>query len=160
MKHANFREAFKLVACVLLCQLAGVLGSIFTLQSIPAWYASLNKPFFTPPGWVFGPVWVTLYAIMGVSLYLAWKENRKKGASRAYAFFGVQLALNALWSVAFFGLRSPLYGLATIILLLAVLALTIREFHRISRTAGLLLVPYLAWCCFAALLNLAVFLMN
>jgi len=144
---------------VLVCLMAGAIGSVFTFQSIPTWYATLNKPSFSPPNWVFGPVWTALYIMMGVAAYLVYRE-KNKGAKTALVFFGVQLALNVLWSFLFFGLQSPLYGVVCIILLWLAIAATIAKFYKISKTAGLILVPYLLWVSFASVLNFYVWMLN
>lgn len=152
------------VAFVAACELVGIAGSAFTVPAIPAWYASLSKPPFTPPGWLFAPAWTILYALMGVSAYLVWSGRRKKSArpwaKAALAAFAVQLALNLLWSAAFFGARSPAYGMAVIVPLAAAILCCIALFRRVSRAASHLMVPYLLWVVFAAALNLAVLLMN
>jgi tryptophan-rich sensory protein len=148
------------VAFVTVCLLAGAIGSIFTFPSITGWYAGLNKPFFSPPNWVFGPVWTILYVLMGVAAYLVFMEGKTHETKSAMAAFAVQLILNVLWSVLFFGMHSPLLGLLCIAALWVSIAITIREFMKVSRTAGLLLIPYIAWVSFAALLNAAVFLLN
>ena len=151
----------KLIASILICQLAGLIGSIFTFESIPTWYASLEKPFFTPPGWLFGPVWITLYTLMGISLYLVWQKGfRKRGNKIALYVFAAQLALNAMWSVAFFGLRSTFYGLVTIVPLWIAIAATIILFYKISKKAGWLLVPYILWVSIATALNFYIWQLN
>jgi translocator protein len=150
-----------LAASVIICNLAGAIGAIFTFDAIPAWYAALNKPFFSPPNWVFGPVWTALYILMGISAYLVWQKGwQKKPFRSALALFGLQLFLNTLWSILFFGLRSPLMGLVGILPLWLSIALCIRVFCPIDRKAAYLLLPYLAWVSFATLLNLAVWLLN
>jgi benzodiazapine receptor len=154
-------DILELVGFVVLAELAGALGSIFTFPSIATWYVFLNKPIFTPPGWVFGPVWVALYLLMGVAAYLTYKEGfNKKEVRSALSVFACQLCLNAAWSIVFFGLHSIAGGLAFIILLWLAIALNLILFYRISRTAGLLMVPYLAWVTFASVLNLSVLLLN
>jgi translocator protein len=156
-----FGDAVLLAACVLLCELAGVIGSAFTISSIPTWYAGLSKPSFSPPNWVFAPVWITLYAMMGVSLYLVWRKGMgQKNAKDAAVAFLAQLILNTSWSIAFFGLKSPTAGLLVIIPLWSAISLTIIRFRRISWTAAALLVPYLLWVSFATLLNLSIILLN
>ena len=110
------KNIFKLIISILLCQLVGIIGSFFTATSVSTWYTALNKPSFNPPNWIFSPVWITLYLLMGISLYIAWsKKSRYK--KTAIVFFGVQLALNLLWSVIFFGLQAPLYAVIEITLL-------------------------------------------
>lgn len=153
------KEIAMLTGFVVLCLLAGAIGSVFTVQSIPAWYATLNKPSFSPPNWVFGPVWTTLYIMMGLAAYLVYTKKNKE-TKTALVVFGVQLALNVMWSVLFFGLQSPLYGLICIIALWLAIAATIVKFYKISKTAGLLLVPYLLWVSFASVLNFYVWMLN
>jgi len=150
-----------LIAFILLSELAGIIGSVFTFEAIPTWYATLNKPFFSPPSWVFGPVWTALYLLMGIAAYLVWERGiGNKTVKSALGLFGIQLALNTLWSIAFFGFRSPLAGVVIIILLWVAIAATIKAFWGISRTAGYLMLPYIAWVSFAAVLNAAVALLN
>ncbi|MFA6049133.1 MAG: TspO/MBR family protein [Candidatus Micrarchaeia archaeon] len=151
----------KLAASVIACELAGVAGSVFTVQSIPTWYAALQKPAFSPPNWVFAPVWTTLYLLMGIALYLVWENGlQKKEVRVAVCVFGLQLFLNALWSFLFFGLRSPGLAFVEIILLWLSIAATTALFYRISKTAGLLLTPYVVWATFAAALNYYVWMLN
>jgi benzodiazapine receptor len=151
----------RLIACVILCELVGSIGSLFTTPAIPTWYASLKKPILTPPSWVFAPVWFALYFLMGLSLYIVWAKGLQKPNVRlAIATFGAQLILNLFWSVAFFGARSVLFGLATILCLLAALVATVLIFGRTSRTAQILLLPYLAWVAFATILNFEIALLN
>lgn len=154
-------ETGRLIASLLLCQLAGVIGSFFTRPSVPTWYAGLIKPSFTPPNGVFAPVWITLFLMMGVSLFLVWRRGvSDPGVKKALALFLAQLVLNVSWSVAFFGLHSIPAGLVIIILLWAVIASTMVSFIRITRAAGILLAPYLFWVSFAAVLNLALYNLN
>lgn len=145
----------KLVLLVLLCESAGVIGSFFTFQSVSTWYPTLTKPFFNPPAFIFGPVWTTLYVLMGVSLYLVWGKKKTK-----LKWFWKQLFLNALWSIAFFGLKSPILGLLVILLLEVSIILTIKSFSRVNKTAAYLLYPYLFWVSFATLLNLSIVALN
>ncbi|MCX8190002.1 MAG: tryptophan-rich sensory protein [Candidatus Diapherotrites archaeon] len=151
----------RLFGCIFLCQLAGLFGSIFTYPQIAGWYAYLEKPSFTPPNWVFGPAWSTLYTLMGISLYLVLESNTKKEKLKlALYVFAVQLFLNILWSLLFFGLESPFLGLICIILMWLSIVLTINVFSRISFKAAMLLLPYLAWVTFAMILNYYVWIMN
>ena len=159
--YMELKEWAELLGAIVLCQLAGVIGSVFTLSSIPTWYATLNKPFFTPPNWVFGPVWITLYTLMGVSLFLVWKKGTKSRQNRiALGLFGVQLVLNALWSVIFFGMQSIIGGLIVIIALWFVLITTSVRFYKIDTRAGHLLVPYLLWLSLATALNAFLLILN
>ena len=153
-------EILRLLASILVCQLTGFISSLFASPSIPTWYADLQKPSFAPPNWVFAPVWVSLYILMGVALYLVWRRAGEARVRPAVAAFIVQLALNALWSPAFFGLQSPLAGLIVIVpLWLAILA-TILSFHKVSKGAALLLVPYMLWVGFAVVLNFDFLVLN
>ncbi|MDD2823424.1 MAG: tryptophan-rich sensory protein [Candidatus Daviesbacteria bacterium] len=153
-------KVFKFVASILLCEGAGILGSFFTIQSIPTWYATLNKPPFSPPNFIFGPVWTILYFLMGVSLYLVWESNTAKNKKMGIKLFLAQLGVNSFWSIIFFGYRSPIGGLVTIILMWFLILKTIQNFQQINKTAALLLYPYLAWVTFATILNLSIVLLN
>ena len=151
----------KLAAAIIISELAGIVGSVFTVPAIPVWYAALAKPALNPPSWVFGPVWTTLFALMGIAAFLVWKKGLARRDVRiALGIFIGQLLLNALWSFIFFGLHSPGGALIEIIFLwLAILAALI-AFARISRPAAWLLLPYLLWVTFAAYLNIAIFMLN
>jgi tryptophan-rich sensory protein len=151
----------KLLASILLCQLAGVLGSVFTASSLDNWYILLEKPSFNPPSWVFFPVWTTLYTLMGISLYLVWEKGlQKPEVKKGILIFGIQLGLNSLWSFLFFGLKSPYYAFIEIILLWFAIFLTILQFRKISKTASYLLLPYIVWVSFAAVLNYYIWILN
>ena len=155
-----------LVGWIAVCELAGIIGSVFTVSAIPAWYAALIKPDVWPPDGVFGPVWITLYALMGIAAYLVWSiyiksdGRAKKRAKQALTIFGVQLFLNATWSIVFFGLQNPGWAFVNIVALWLAIIWTIRVFFRISETAGYLLVPYLLWVSFASYLNYAIWVLN
>ncbi len=154
-------QSIKLLASLVLCLLAGFVGSIFTTPKIDGWYAGIHKPSFTPPGWLFGPVWTFLYVLMGIALYLVWRKGlAAKGVKIAIAVFLVQLALNALWSFAFFGAESPLAGLVVVVALWAMIAASIAAFAPVSRTAAALLVPYILWVSFATILNASIYFLN
>jgi benzodiazapine receptor len=146
---------------ILVSQTAGILGAFFTTSAIPTWYTTLNKPFFNPPNWIFGPVWTVLYLLMGISAYLVWKEGFGKTKVKAAlnAFF-VQLILNSLWSIIFFGLKNPLLAFLEIIVLWYLILKTYLAFNKLSKTAGYLLLPYLAWVSFASILNLSIVILN
>ncbi|MBN2202722.1 MAG: tryptophan-rich sensory protein [Candidatus Aenigmarchaeota archaeon] len=146
----------KLFMFIFLCQMAGIIGSVFTTSSITTWYATLEKPWFTPPNFVFGPVWITLYTLMGISLYLVWDKKDKLSIS----FFSAQLLINTLWSILFFGLKSPLYGLISIIPMWILILLTIVKFYMIDKRAGVILIPYIVWVTIATLLNYFVWVLN
>ena len=136
----------------------GALGSVFTKPSIPTWYAALNRPGFAPPNWLFAPVWTTLYILMAVAAWRAWKATGLK--SSALIAYAIQLVLNVAWSAIFFGLHRIDLALVEIaVLWLAILA-TIILFWRADRIAGLLMLPYLAWTGFAGFLNYAFWSLN
>ncbi|MFC2050307.1 TspO/MBR family protein [Chloroflexota bacterium] len=155
------RDIWKLVVSIVACLAAGAIGSIFTRQAIPTWYATLEKPVFNPPNWVFMPVWTLLYIMMGVAAFLVWRKGLEDKQVRiALVVFLVQLVLNALWSVAFFGLESPVYGLIVIVALWVAILVTVLKFYRISVAASVLMWPYLLWVTFAAILNSSIWLLN
>ncbi len=149
----------RLILSIITANMAGLLGSVFTAQNIPVWYASIQKPALTPPNWIFAPVWTALFIMMGVSLYLVWEKGLEKNRL-AVSVFGVQLGLNTLWSFLFFGLNNPFYAFIEIIILWLAIAATIFLFRRISRKAAWLLVPYIIWVSFAAFLNYSVWILN
>jgi len=151
----------KLVASVGLCFVVAFAGSVVTLPSIPAWYAQLNKPVFSPPNWIFGPVWTILFFLMGMSLYLVWNKSlRNKNTSKAIGIFLVQLFFNFLWSIAFFGFHLPLLAFIVIIALWISIFMTIKYFYKISRTSAYLLIPYILWVSFALILNFFIATLN
>lgn len=149
----------QLILSIGICLGAGILGSFFTISAIPTWYVTLNKPFFSPPNFVFGPVWTTLYILMGISLYLVW-TSKGKFKKKAINLFLLQLGLNALWSIMFFGMKNPTLALVDIIALWITIFLTIKAFQPISKLAANLLVPYILWVSFASLLNLMIVILN
>ena len=151
-------KAIKLIISILLSLSAGAIGSIFTSSSIPTWYSTLNKPVFNPPNYLFGPVWTVLYILMGISLYLIW-TNKKKNKT-ALTIFGIQLFLNTLWSIIFFGLKNIPAAFIEIILLWAAILYTITVFYKINKNAAYILIPYLAWVSFAAILNFYLLILN
>jgi len=155
------KDIWKLVVSLVACLAAGAIGSIFTRSAIPTWYAELEKPLFTPPSWLFGPVWTLLYIMMGVAAFLVWRRGLKNRNIRvALIVFLLQLVLNALWSVVFFGLESPFFGLVVILILWIAILATVVFFFRISKVASVLMWPYLLWVSFAAVLNASIWLLN
>jgi tryptophan-rich sensory protein len=151
----------KFVVSLGICLLAGGLGTIFTVSSIPTWYAALNKPVFSPPNYLFAPVWTILYILMGISLYLVWKKGIKTKKSREAIYtFGVQLFLNAIWSPVFFGYKNIFLALIVIVLMLVFIIKTIVLFAKIDKKAAYLLYPYAAWVSFATILNFSVWILN
>ena len=147
-----------LLAFLLVTLAVGALGSVVTTPAIPGWYAGLNHPAIAPPNWVFAPVWTTLYVMMAVAAWRAWKVAGTR--SVAINLYGIQLALNLLWSMFFFGLHRMDWAFAEIILLILSIAATTIFFWRACRIAGLLMLPYLAWTIFAANLNWAFLQLN
>lgn len=146
---------------VLICEAVGVLAGWATQTSVGTWYPTLTKPTFAPPDWVFAPVWVVLYALMGIAAFLVWKRSTEDRASQAaLVLFGIQLLLNGSWSFAFFGARSPILGLIVILVLWGVLVWTVDRFFRVRRVAGWLLVPYLLWLTYAVALNVGIWVLN
>ena len=155
------RNIFKLIVSVGAPLVAGAIGSVFTASSMDTWYANLAKPALNPPGWVFGPVWTTLFVLMGIAMFLVWKKLESNRHTKvALTLFGVQLILNILWSVLFFGLRSPGSAFVEIIFLWVAILATIIAFAKVSRPAGWLLVPYILWVSFATYLNYSIYILN
>jgi benzodiazapine receptor len=154
-------DIWKLVVSIIACLAAGAIGSIFTRQAIPTWYATLEKPAFNPPNWLFAPVWTLLYIMMGIAAFLVWRKGLENRQVRiALIVFLAQLILNALWSVVFFGLESPLFGVVVIAALWVAILFTVLKFYRISLAASVLMWPYLLWVTFAAVLNSSIWLLN
>lgn len=181
MKHNNL---FKLLISIIICQLAGIVGSIFTIKEIKDWYIYLNKPSFNPPNWIFGPVWTILYVLMGISLYLVWKNGfavknniktlGKKPWNRysekfwfgswqkinIISIFCLQLLLNTLWSIIFFGMNQPGIAFFELLMLWVSILYMMINFYRVSKISSLLLIPYLLWVSFAGFLNLFIWILN
>lgn len=152
---------FKFLISIILCEAFGNLGSFFTFPKLGTWYTQILKPDFNPPNFIFGPVWTTLFLLMGIALYLLWEKGfNTKESKIAGIFFFIQFILNILWSFLFFGLESPLYGFIDIILLLIFIAITILLFHKISKKASYLLIPYFLWVGFATILNYGILFLN
>jgi benzodiazapine receptor len=157
----NGSNLLRLVASLAVVFVAGGIGSLATTKAIPTWYAGLTKPSFNPPNWLFGPAWTLLYLLMAVAAFLVWKQGLgAPGVKLALGVFVFQLVMNSLWSVFFFGMRSPLAGLVDIIVLWFAIVVTIFLFFRVSAPAGILLLPYIGWVSFAAVLNAAILALN
>jgi len=152
----------KILTVVVTCLAIGYLSGTVTRESILTWYPSLIKPSFNPPNWVFAPVWSTLYAMMGVAAGLVWDriDYEREIVKKALVFFAIQLALNALWSYLFFGLHNPMLAGIEIIILWLMIFETYSQFVKINKIAGYLLLPYLAWVSFAAVLNGSIWWLN
>ncbi len=154
-------DIIKLIVSISICQIAGIMGSIFTSPSIPGWYDYLQKPLFNPPNWIFAPVWILLFTLMGISLYLILKENLNDNTVKiGIAIFSFQLILNIGWSFLFFSLQNILYALFEIIILWFAILLTISQFWKINKKSSYLLIPYLLWVTFAAILNFTIWRLN
>jgi len=153
-------QILALALFVAVCYGAAFLGQLATTPNIPTWYANLAKPAFNPPNAVFPVVWGILYTVMAVAAWLVWRTPSSAARRTGLVVFGVQLTLNVAWSWAFFGAHSPLGGLIVIIPLIAAIAWTIAAFRRTSRLAAWLMAPYLAWVCFATLLNASIVALN
>ena len=147
----------RLSISLILPQLTGIIGSFFTVSAIPTWYTTLVKPSFSPPNWLFGPVWVTLYFLMGISIYLIWQ---KVGKTKDFWLFWTHLFFNAIWTMVFFGLRNPGLALINIVILLCLIVVLIIRFWKIKKTSAYLLMPYLLWVSFATYLNWAIWRLN
>jgi tryptophan-rich sensory protein len=155
------KKAAGIIVAVVICELAGIIGSIFTTPSIPGWYAGIVKPSFNPPNWIFGPVWTALYALMGLAAYLVFAKGLKRpDVKLALAVFAAQLVVNTLWSIVFFGAHRILAAAVVIVVLWTLILATILLFRRISPAAAYLLVPYLLWVSFATALNVSFYALN
>ena len=151
----------KLIVSILASFAAGGIGSLFTFKAIPTWYAALRKPRYTPPNRAFGPVWTTLYLLMGISVFLVWQKGlATNGVLLAFVLFWIQLAINAIWSIIFFGMKSRGGGVATIIVLWLLILATIVTSFQVSIWAGALLIPYIVWVTIASYLNIGVWILN
>lgn len=146
----------KLIFSIFLCELAGIIGGLFTSQAIPTWYADLEKPFFNPPSWIFGPVWIVLYALMGISIYLIWKKTTKG----PFVLFWIHLFFNATWSIVFFGLKNPGLAFLNILIIWILILVLMIKFWKINKYSTYLLIPYFLWVSFASILNYFIWYLN
>lgn len=149
-----------LVLSIVVCELAGVAGSIVTMPAIAGWYSMIAKPFFTPPSWLFAPVWIILFLLMGLSLYYVLTVKHTKDTLLGVTLFGTQLLLNILWSLIFFGVHSTFFAFVEIIILLITIILTIDVFWRINKTSAYLLIPYAVWVGIASILTYSIWVLN
>ncbi|UII74634.1 tryptophan-rich sensory protein [Flagellimonas sp. HMM57] len=155
------KKAVYISISVIICLLIGFLSSFATQSSVNDWYLTLSKPSFNPPNWLFAPVWTLLYIMMGVSAGIVWSKGfHHIWVKTALYHFGFQLLFNALWSIVFFGLQSPFWALLVILTLLTLIILTMKWFSVVSKTAAILLAPYLLWVSFATLLNYKIWELN
>lgn len=152
----------KITISISVCLLVAFLASFATQSSVKTWFVTIEKPFFNPPSWLFAPVWTLLYIMMGIAVGLIWSSDFKdrKMVKSAMIIFGIQLGLNALWSILFFGLRNPLLAFIEILLLWLFIFETIKAFRPIDCLASKLLYPYLAWVSFATILNASIWWLN
>jgi translocator protein len=161
MEGFSVREIPKLIVSILVVFVAGSIGTLATMSELTTWYAALIKPPWTPPNWAFGPIWSTLYVLMGIALFLVWRQGlERKDVKFAILIFAVQLVLNILWSVVFFGIHSIFGGFILILILWIAIFANIIAFYIISKPAGLLLIPYIIWVSIASYLNYSVYLLN
>jgi len=157
----SIKEILRLAVSISIVFIAGAIGTVATISQIPTWYAALAKPTWAPSNWVFGPVWTTLYVLIGVALFLVWREGLGRRDVRfALLIFAVQLILNILWSVVFFGFHSLLGGFILILMLWIAILANIIAFYIISKPAGIILIPYIVWVSIASYLNYSVYLLN
>ena len=151
----------ELFGFVLFAQSAGIVGSLFNLQTMSTWYVMIAKPEWTPPGWVFAPVWIVLYAMMGVAAWIVWRLREKiRSVHAALLFFGAHMVVNAAWSIVFFGMKEIGLAFGVIVALWLMIGILIVMFGKVRRSAGWLLVPYFAWVTFAMVLNGAIWTLN
>lgn len=157
----RLKNPYKLIIAIIVSELAGIISSIFTTPDITGWYATLVKPALNPPAWVFGPVWTTLFALMGIAAFLVWRKGLdRKDVKMALGIFIGQLVLNMFWSIIFFGLHSPGGAFVEIIFLWLAIVATIIAFAKISKLAAWLLIPYILWVSFASYLNYSIYVLN
>jgi translocator protein len=180
----NFNKSIKFFSSLVICELVGFFGMIFTSPQIEGWYRNLNKPGFNPPNWIFGPVWTIIFVMMGIALYIVWDkkwqpvnkigfENSKKINPLSRKFFSgswqkaniilifiFQLILNILWSFLFFAMHLPNFAFFELIMLWFSIIFMIVNFYRVSKQAALLLIPYIVWVSFAGVLNYFIWILN
>jgi benzodiazapine receptor len=150
----NMKKFLRLIFAIIICHAAGIVGSFFTVSEIDSWYSFLEKPSFSPPNWIFAPVWLTLYTLMGVTLYLIWQNKKIR------TLFLLHLVFNAAWSILFFGFHWVLFAFVDIIILTGMIALLIVLSQRVNRKVPYLLLPYFLWVCFASVLNFYLYVLN
>jgi len=155
-----WKQTAYVIGFVLLAHLAGIIGALATSTAIPEWYMALQKPGYTPPNWVFAPVWGILYTMMGIASYLIFTKWKEKGARMSLLIYFIHLGVNALWSYVFFGLRNPELGMWILMLLIVLVATLVVRFWKLNKLAAVLMVPYLLWACFAMYLNTSISLLN
>jgi len=161
MNDFSIREIPKWIVSIIIVYIAGAIGTLFTLKEITTWYVYLAKPGWAPPNWIVGPIWSTLYILIGTSLFLIWRKGLgRKDVQIAILIFAVQLTINVIWSLVFFGSHSIFGGLIMVIILWVAIIINMFVFYRISKPAGLLLIPYLVWVTIASYLQYNLFILN
>lgn len=168
IKYINLRsynsimqKSVKLMWSISICLIVSFISSLITMKAVPVWYEHLHKPWFTPPNFLYSPLWTVLYIMMAVSLYLVWvRGSRSVYAKPAMFAFAIQLLLNFMWTVLFFGYRNPAYAFVDIILLWTAIIATANYSYNVSRPAAFLLIPYFLWVTFAAVLNYGIMILN
>lgn len=156
----NNAHIIKLIVAILICQLAGIIGGLLTATAVKTWYTTLTKPSFNPPNWIFSPVWITLYLLMGIAFYFIWTSTTTQTKTIPIIFFTLQLLLNIFWSYSFFYLQNPFAGFVVIVILLVFILLTFWQFFLIRPLAAYLLIPYILWVSFASFLNYSIWKLN
>lgn len=151
---------FKLVVCILGTLSIGATAGIATASGVNGWYLTIQKPFFNPPNYLFGPVWTVLYTVLGISLFMVISSRTSQSKKTAYVLFAVQLILNFFWSFIFFSMQNLLFAFVEILVMWIFILLMILSFYRISKTAALLNVPYLCWVTFATVLTGSIYILN
>lgn len=151
----------KAIIAIVIPLMVGATSGFFTISGVESWYQTIQKPSWNPPNWIFGPVWTTLYVMMGIALFLVWKEDTSEELKKiAIALFAVQLTLNFFWSFIFFNQQQPGWALVEIIAMWFFILLTIFAFAQVNKTAAWLLVPYISWVSFATILNYTIWQLN
>ena len=161
VEKSTLSSQWKLFICIIICQSVGIISGLIAATNNNSWFASLQKPSWNPPGYLFGPVWTILYLLMSISLWIVWKSNTdEKLKEQAALIFAMQLFLNFWWSVLFFKFQSPLFAFIDIVFMTILILISILQFSKFSKLAAWLLVPYISWVCFAALLNYKIMILN
>lgn len=162
MEKTHLSKTTKILVMIVTCVVIGYISGLVTRDSVTTWYPTLVKPVFNPPNWIFAPMWTTLYVLMGIAAGLVWDkiEVQKETVKKGLLYFAIQLGLNALWSVLFFGLQNPMLALIEIVLLWLMIYETFVQFNKVNKIAGYLFIPYILWVTFALVLNASIWWLN
>lgn len=161
MRTSTPRKIIELAAAIILSQSAGLIGSIFTVENVPTWYTTVEKPAYNPPAWVFAPVWITLYCLIGVAAFLVWQRRKESAAApAALAVFTFQLVINTMWPMIFFGAHAIFLAFLDVLALLILTIIMMYLFAKTDKRAAIILIPYLLWAAFATVLNFNIWLLN